>query len=240
MSFHGPLLSQAPTAAGPRARASRQDATPVRIELVDLEHPTRAELERFVALHFARAYGADIRSYMPRLLGLRPHDGVLSGVLGCRFAHERFFLERYVDAPIEQVLAERLAKPVARAGLVEVGNLAVAAAGGARWLIAALTAYLAGAGRTWAVFTAVPALINAFARLGVALVPLAPAHSERLPAHERAAWGSYYDTHPKVMAASVAQSFDALTAYMHARADRHGLGALWLHAFAAGRGNAGT
>ena len=207
----------------------------MRIELVDPARPARAELERFVALHFARAYGAEIRSFMPHLLGLRTQDGVLNGVLGCRFAHEHFFLERYVDAPIEHVLADRLAKPVARAGLVEVGNLAVAAAGGARWLIAALTAYLAGAGRAWAVFTAVPALINAFTRLGVALVPLAPAHCHRLPAHERAAWGSYYDTAPKVMAASVAQSFDALSTYLNAREDRHGLGALWADAFAAGR-----
>lgn len=195
----------------------------------------RREIERFIRLAFARAYGANIHHFMPWLLSLRADDGEPQAALGFRFATRgRLFLEQYFDAPIEATLAVTTHAPLTREGVVEVGNLAVARAGGARWLVAALTAYLYGANHAWAVFTAVPALVNAFARLGIALIPLAAANITRLPLAERAAWGSYYDTQPMVMAANVAQSFRALTAYLDLPRDRQRLGPLCAAAYAAG------
>ena len=204
--------------------------------LVNLEGPTtraRSEAESFVAAAFAAAYGAAIRHFMPALLTLRNDSGLLLAVLGLRKAGDQpLFLEQYLDGPVESHLAAATGAPVDREALVEVGNFAVGAAGGGRWLITALTAYLYSAGHTWAVFTCGPELQNAFHRLGVELVDLAPADPARLAPGELAAWGSYYVQRPRVMAANVAQSHRVLAALFERECALNGL---WRGALQAGR-----
>ena len=216
--------------------AIARGTVPLYVDIVREAALGRREIEAFIHETFDRAYGADVRHYMPRLMSLRDESGTPLAALGFRFAaSSRLFLEQYLDVPIESRLAAEVHTPLARTGIVEVGNLAVAHAGGARWLIAALTAYLAGGGYRWAVFTAVPGLVNAFRRLGIPLIALAAADIARLPPEERASWGTYYDTAPTVMAASVEQSFNVLSAYLDAPPDRHSLAPLWARAYAAGR-----
>lgn len=181
---------------------------------VATEPGLRAEAERFIRACFAHAYGADVRQFLPTLLELRAQDRELLAVLGIRPATAPLFLECYLDVPIEVAIAQHTAEVVKRANVVEVGNLAVAAPGGARWLIAALTAYLKGTGTQWAVFTAVPSLRNSFARMGIDLVTLGDADVQRLPAVDRARWGRYYDTRPLVVAARVQQAHDALQLFV--------------------------
>lgn len=196
----------------------------------------RTQAERFIHRCFAEAYGADVRHFMPMLLSLRDAGGELQGVLGFRPAVAgRLFLEQYLDVGIEAALAARLRRVVARDSIMEVGNLATTLPGGARWLIAALTAYLKGAGFRWAVFTAVPALGNSFARLGIELATLSPADKTRLAPAEQALWGRYYDTGPIVVAANVQQSFDALCLYLGGAQEAARMRPLWDHALAAGR-----
>lgn len=191
--------------------------------------------ERFIHRCFAAAYDADVRHFMPMLLSLRDPQAQLQGVLGFRPANgSRLFLEQYLDATIEQALTARLGRAIVRDSIIEVGNLATALPGGARWLIAALTAYLKGAGYRWAVFTAVPALSNSFARLGIELVTLAAADKARLLPAEQALWGRYYDTGPIVVAANVQQSFDALGRYLGETEDAARMRPLWDHALAVG------
>ena len=183
--------------------------------LVQLEGPQaeeRAEAEAFVGEAFRLAYGARIEHFMPSLMALRNNSGRLLAVLGLREpGAEALFLEQYLDRPVEQALSAAAGCPVDRAALVEVGNFAVGAAGGGRWLITALTAYLYAAGRSWTVFTCGPELQNAFHRLGVELHDLGVADPRRLAADEWARWGSYYDQAPRVMAANVAQSHQILS-----------------------------
>jgi hypothetical protein len=204
--------------------------------LVHLEGPLtseRAEAESFVRAAFHAAYGAQITHFLPTLMALRNDAGRLLAVLGLRNVEgEKPFLEQYLDRPVEQVLSQAAACPVARDSLVEVGNFAVGAAGGGRWLITALTAFLYTAGRSWAVFTCGPELRNAFGRLGVELFDLSPADPGRLPAEELARWGRYYEQGPRVMAANVGQSHQVLSALF----DREcALNALWHGALQAGR-----
>lgn len=206
----------------------------MQVGLLDEHDAGRRAVEEFIHRNYASAYGADVRHFLPRLLVL--HDAAeLRAALGFRRARgNRLFLEKYLDISVEAALSLRAGRYVPRHGLVEVGNLVTAHAGGARWLIAALTAYLKGAGYDWAVFTAVKALRNAFARLGVELVTLAPADPGRLTPEERAHWGSYYATEPMVVAASVHQSYDALQGkLLQADNDNRWL-SLWREAFAAG------
>lgn len=203
--------------------------------MVRKDSPLRPEVEGFIRASFAAAYGASLHHFLPDLMSVRDGRRALLAVLGLRPAESgALFLEQYLEAPIEDTLGRALRRDVTRAGLVEVGNLAVAHSGGARWLIAALTAYLKGAGVDWAVFTAVPALRNAFARMGIELSPLALADPRRLAEAERTQWGRYYDTGPLVMAASVHQAFDALTSFLRRTGDRYRLIGLWKRAYAAG------
>jgi hypothetical protein len=135
-----------------RQRRSKTGVVPT---AVTLEGPlifSRREVEQFVREAFRLAYGADVRHFMPSLMTLRNDEGTLLAALGLRCAGDApLFLEQYLDRPIESVLAEAAAVPVDRIRLTEVGNFAVGAAGGGRWLITALTAFLYSAGQTWAV-----------------------------------------------------------------------------------------
>lgn len=225
-------------AAGPWQRIGSLPArpTPQTVAIHAGTDDARAQAERFIHGCFAAAYDADVRHFMPMLMSLRDPQAQLQGVLGFRPALAGgLFLEQYLDAAIERALSGSLGQVVARDSIMEVGNLATTLPGGARWLIAALTAYLKGAGYRWAVFTAVPALGNSFARLGIELVRLAPADKTRLTAAEQALWGRYYDSGPIVVAANVQQSFDALCRYLGGTQDTAArMRPLWDHALAVG------
>lgn len=211
---------------------------PVRVTLLEAGDPCRAEQEAFIAATFARAYGARVQRFMPFLMGLRGEDGELLAALGLREgASERLFLEHYLDAPVEQVLSAALSgfgAAVGREHLVEVGNLAAQGPGGARWLIIALTGYLQGAGQQWVAFTATPALRNSFRRLGLRLIHLGVASRERLPAKERAHWGTYYDGGPEVVAVNVPHTFGVLERALRLEQTLHALGTVWQGAYAVG------
>lgn len=167
--------------------------------LLDTGHRQRYLAEEFIRQVFFKAYGARINSFYPLLLSIQQkpdHQSFeFAAVAGIRPADAGpLFLEQYLESPIEEVL------DVPREKIIEIGNLAPANAGQARWLIATLNAFMLGAGFSYVVFTAVPSLKNAFGRMGLPLTRLADAHSHSLPVAEKANWGSYYDAGPKVFA----------------------------------------
>lgn len=169
--------------------------------LSDAQAADRAELEQFIRSVFGQAYGANIRYFMPLLMSLRDGNGRLLAVCGLRNANRAaLFLETYLDAPVEVLIAERAGQAVAREDIVEVGNLAVAEPGFAPHLLASVSRYLHGTGTQWAVFTAIPVLCNSLARLSMQLEVLSEARLDRIAPAERADWGSYYDKRPQVMA----------------------------------------
>ena len=128
----------------------------------------RADAERFIRDGFFVAHGARLGTLMPDILGERDGDNSLLAACGLRGAGGGpLFLERYLDRPIESAIAATGARGFDRADIVEVGNLAVRPPYTARHLIAALTEFLLAGEAEWSVFTAVPALRNAFVRLGV-------------------------------------------------------------------------
>ncbi len=178
--------------------------------------PRRAELEAFVAAVFRSSCGARIQSFLPELLAFEA-GAALCAVVGCRgAAGQHLFAEHYLDRPAERVIGAVLGREVRRAELVEVGNLALAYPGQARWVIAATTAFLAAAGYRWVIFTAAGPLFNAFGRLGLRPVPLAAADPKRL-ADGGAAWGRYYDAQPRVYAGDVRAGLAKLRAAVWSR-----------------------
>jgi len=183
--------------------AARRPAR-VLLEPVHRAHPARATFENFITARFGRAYGARVNHFLPHLLGVR--DGLAGWQASAGYAAagvQTLFLEQYLDQPIESALAAALRRPIARTGIVEVGNLAAISAGMARTIIPQLARHLHRLGYIWVVFTATRALRNSFHRLGLRPLPLTRADPARL-ADGGASWGTYYDQDPVVMAGKIA------------------------------------
>lgn len=197
--IRAPLSSNAVTGSGALS-----------LSLMEPTHPQRGLAEAFVRAVFATAYKARLGSFYPLLLGISRDSGEYAAVAGIRPAGgTALFSEHYLDQPVEDILRAE------RTGIVEIGNLAPASAGQARWLICTLSAFLIGAGFTHVVFTSVPKLRNAFSRMGLPLARIADADRQRLPAHEQGEWGSYYDCGPAVYAGDIVTAIPALTRLMH-------------------------
>jgi hypothetical protein len=178
-----------------------------RVLVADADHPARERLERFVEDRFEAAYGARLPSHYPLLVGLSMRDGTVLAVAGVRFPEGApLFLEQYLDAPVEQVVAGAYGRPVTRANVVEIGSLAAAAPGPALELFNALACWLtAVCGRRYAVATVRPELARLLGRAGFGMRGIADADPSRL-AEGADAWGSYYAGRPEVFAGEIGVS----------------------------------
>jgi hypothetical protein len=189
-----------------------------RLEAVREGDATRAELEGFVHDAFEARHGANVRSYMPTLLGFRDRSQVLRGVAGVRGAQQGpLYLEHYLDRPIERELAAVLdthgLASVERDQIVEVGNLAGASCRAAVRMVAHIPAWLMSQRYTWIVFTATSAVRQILAGFGAPLVEIAPADSGRVRG-VRDEWGRYYSTDPRVFAGYLPDA-DRLAGFIH-------------------------
>jgi len=217
--------------AKPVLRSRSRDVT-LDLSLLDLTHPRRHHAEDFVRDVFFHAYRARLNVFYPLLVSIAYPDGEYAAVAGVRPAGgEALFSEHYLDEPVEKILQ------VERNKIVEIGNLAPASAGQARWLICTLTAFLTGAGFTHVVFTAVPRLQNAFRRMGLPLTKHADARQEQLPEHQAAEWGSYYDCKPAVFSGDIRIGHNAFSNVRETAPDLYPVSRI---AFAAGQTFAGS
>ena len=173
--------------------------------------PERARVEEFIHDVYARRFGADVSAFAPVLVSLHdPVDGSIVAAAGYRRAHgATLFLERYLDAPVEQVLAAQGGAVPPRDGIFEVGHLAAQRAGEGRRLIFLLGDHLAGVGAQWVVSTLTEELRHLFVRLGI--TPLALGRADPAVLGDTASqWGSYYDHRPVVLAGQVQQALRLL------------------------------
>jgi hypothetical protein len=160
----------------------------------------RDAVERFINHAFAVRHGAAIRSFMPTLLALQGRNERICGVVGFRkAAAEPLFLERYIAAPIEHALSERVGRTIERAEIVEVGNLASLSCRAAFHLAAMLPRVLMERGNRWIVFTATRTVRGMLAQFNAPVIQLAEAGRERAIGTGDD-WGRYYDSDPRVMA----------------------------------------
>ena len=185
------------------ARIGRDPALTLHLVKQNSGHDCRSATENFIRERFFEHYGAHIQHFMPCLLALVDELGALRGAAGLRSAASgSLFLERYLDRPIEQEIRLRNGRVLNRNEIVEVGNFGTLAPGSARVLIVALTDLLVAQGFRWICFTGTPMLINSFQRLGLSPLCVGQARAECL-GDEVADWGTYYQTHPKVMAGEI-------------------------------------
>lgn len=175
---------------------------------------TKASAVDLVRRRFLEVHGAQVSPAYDRLLDVRESDGSRAALGYRRAADEVLFLERYLAAPVEACLSAVVGRPVARTGIIEIGNLAAADpfAMIALWGMAANDL---GSGSEFAVATLTAPLRAMFARLGVTLHELAPAGIEQVGQPE--GWGRYYDTDPRVCAGRIAQGQQAIAAFLGRR-----------------------
>lgn len=220
------------------AIASDVSSIPSSVTFLSKLGTERTSLEQFIHDVYAKQYTADIKHYMPVLMGLKANSGSYLAALGLRFAENNsLFLEQYLDQPVEQILSSAThddVNNIPRDSIVEVGNLAAHHAGGTRWLIIALTAYLQGAGYDWVTFTSVPSLRNSFRKLGLKLYDLGPAELSRLPGSQQNDWGSYYDSQPQVMAVNVHHTYGVLENLLRVEQALTSLQQIWQQSFLVG------
>lgn len=195
-------------AATPRTAPARP--AQFQVETFVRGQPGRLELEAFIAHAFFDSYGAEISHFCDVLLGCRDEQGRWVAALGYTLAASGpMFLEQYLDHPLEAALGARMADPVARAEIVEVGNLAAVHPGAARALIVSTTRLLHQLGLRWVAFTATVSLLNSFTRLRLQPQVLAVADPARLADTGRR-WGNYYETQPKVMYGDIRYGYGQL------------------------------
>jgi len=126
------------------------------INLDSIGSAGRQKLEACIAQRFDQQYNARINQFMPYLLSLT-ESSQLGAVVGMRLAGEsELFLQRYLDAPVEQAISRVFQQPIDRAQVVEIGNLAATVPGTASVLFAVLATVLHQAGIRWVVCTATP------------------------------------------------------------------------------------
>lgn len=191
-----------------RGNAADGPAPVTYLEVVEAGAPGRERLETYIAGIYGAHFGARIAQWAPTLVGLRGHGGVLAAA-GYRDATDPLFLERYLPAPIEAVIAARAGVRVARREVVEVGHFAAAQPGDGRRLLPLLARHLAQSGYRWVVSTATRELRLLLARLGMRPLALARADPSRL-GDAAADWGCYYAHEPVVVAGDLIRSLPVI------------------------------
>jgi Thermostable hemolysin len=173
-----------------------------------LDDPGRAEVEAFIRRVFAERYGATLTAFAPVLVSLRDDAGIVAAA-GYRRADSKLFLERYLDEPVDALLALHAGRVPSRAAIAEVGHLAAVRAGEGRRLILQLGPHLAAQGFQWVVSTLTEELRQLFVRIGVAPLALGRADPAML-GDEAKAWGRYYEHRPVVLAGHLHQALRRL------------------------------
>ncbi len=159
----------------------------------------RNAVELFIQQRFAEVYSADIQQFMPVLVALHDERGHVCAAAGYRSARtHKLFIEQYLDQQIENDISEKLAQPVTRQAIAEVGNLAAVSSGATRLLISHMWPLLRNEGIHFIAFNGTRAVINAFRRMCVTPTAIKPAEKSRL-GDAAARWGRYYDQPSCVM-----------------------------------------
>lgn len=160
--------------------------------------PARAAVEHFVRARFAASHGAQVDHFLPHLISLG-HGRRYCAAVGLAAATQGpLFAERYLAAPIEQLIATTRGGPVGRGDVLEIGNLVSSWKGGSLLLFVFLSELIVRLGYRYVLFTATREVERLLDKLGYAPVVLAQADPARLP-DGGARWGRYYERGPRVM-----------------------------------------
>ena len=171
---------------------------PGSIEIHRTRTPGRRLVEQFLEQAYEDAFGGNLTAHYPSLMSIRDAGGRILAAAGFRRAADGpLFLEQYLDAPIEALVAG-----TAREQIAEVGNLASAGLGASLFLVIGLAEHLDRLGCSHAAITATSQLARNLGMLGFKADMLALADPARLP-DGGASWGRYSAADPRVIAGAL-------------------------------------
>lgn len=202
-----PFLSAVPVTSG--IRIAMSDSGNTAPDSARSGGPSRSAVESFIRVVYRQRFGARVPGFMPRLLSRHSGDERVLAAVGYRVAQEPLFLEQYLDAPVETLIAAHAAVPPCRDQIAEVGHLASRVCGEGRHLMLDLALQLEGLGIRWVVCTITEELGHLFTRMGLTPLHLGYADPQRLGA-AAADWGSYYTHHPAVVAGHLPSALETL------------------------------
>lgn len=181
-----------------------------RLDLLGSAHPARPALTAYIHEQFARHYAANVKSFMPWLVGLY-EDQQIAAAAGFRFArHEPLYLEQYLDEPIEAAIMHIPGMQVARTEIAEIGNLAGTSRRCVRELFVALACLMQAAGIKVVTCTANPAVRAVFREMKMPFKPVCTAAPSRLGKAVKQ-WGSYYSRTCIIMAGNMDDIINAMS-----------------------------
>jgi len=176
------------------------------IQILNTKHVLRSQVEDFIKGIFKQHHNAQISSFLPQLFAIFDEHGNTKSVLGLRNAQcDSLYLERYLDQPIETLIAQAKQQLVRRAQVVEIGNLASLNSVSCKTLFSFITQHLQDQNVEWITCTGTAVLRLVFRRLGIKALPIHQADQNRL-GDEQYEWGSYYDNDPQVMLINVRET----------------------------------
>ncbi|MFM2481991.1 thermostable hemolysin [Celerinatantimonas sp. YJH-8] len=185
-----------------------QFQAPLQLLTISQEHPYRSMIEAYVTQRYQCAFDAQLETFMPVYLALFQQQQLVS-VCGIRCAaDEPLFLEQYLDAPAETLIASALGETVAREQLIEFGQLASFSSGFSRAHFYLMARQLLTMGYRSCIFTATGPLLALMQRMRLKPQILAAAHADAVANPQQ--WGDYYQHRPQVMGGLLAQGVQYL------------------------------
>ncbi|MDR2856983.1 MAG: thermostable hemolysin [Novosphingobium sp.] len=169
----------------------------------------------FLCERYSTAFGADIVPGFETFLSSQAEKRPVAALGYRRAGPVPLFLEAYLDAPAERLASAALGRSVLRSQIIEIGNFAAVNGHTMIRLWGAAANDLAGAGEV-AIATLTRPLRHMFARIGVPIIELAPAHRERLGS-SAGIWGCYYELDPCVCVGIIADGQRAINAFLTRR-----------------------
>ena len=176
------------------------DAFSMQLDIIRRHDERAEEVRRYISRIYHNSYRATINPNPDIIIASKDKgSGELAACTGISFATpgQHLFSERYLDAPLDEVILQRTSHTLSRHQVVEIGSLASDNSNAAVDLIriTPIIAWFMGSKAILCTSTRRLRKLLAFHQIPFAM--LTAASSDRLSVEERAAWGSYYDQEPQ-------------------------------------------
>ncbi len=172
----------------------------MKIEFLSGVCPARKEAQDHIRSVYKNVYGAEVTEFAPLLVVAKRLDGEILCAAGIRTAQDGFFSDAYLPADFSAALRQAADLDVPASEIMEVVSLASRTPFPVLPMLDKMIEWGRENGMTCGVFTATKPLRRLLNRTSLAYVELAIADDSKVTNPE--AWGSYYDTDPKVCAFS--------------------------------------
>lgn len=178
------------------------------IEFLSGDCPGRQAAQDHIKAVYRHIYDAEVTEFAPLLVTATRVGGEILCAAGIRTAADGFFSDSYLTSDFSTALRDVAGLAVPASEIMEVVSLASTTPFPVLPMLDKMIEWGRENGKTCGVFTATGPLRRLLSRTALCYLELAPADISKVSNPD--AWGSYYDTDPKVCAFSEVLSQPAL------------------------------